>query len=520
MMTASSRRALAVLAFALAVLEQQSTAQSQDVVLIPTSDDGYYIDQKDEPGQNAPSGFVGRTDGSTLTAVGSTDATRGRNVVAHFKISNKIWKCPDRDGVVEGEGEFSVIVDSTDEKANSTQHFVMQAKAKYKGEVNDEAWLKDAVKAEIDYTKTLSSSIRGANGALVTPAGTNSTQHVSVPVLVGPGMSSPQFGPFSGGDPSHGRVSEAYDASMGLAYWAGIYYSEAQHKWRDGLCAELSFDPPSRTLQPPPRTEVKVKAQVKSKRGGVVKAHFQEVETRGGSSVSPSSGWSSDTVPLTFTYTAPNQRTPNATPGFEVLATSRAGIAKIPAWYAALGTDWSGQIECSYRAEESGRSEQQTWSYSATRYYAVDVNNGSGEARGSSDQQSSSRTLRPVARVGYVYDRSDSHSGSAQGERTAKVTVELNTVKGTYQIKIEHRPFDVSKMEWENCDHTRGCEQRTTDYGVEPCPPGPFGLFGEFTNPNEVSGSTDETKTGTGRSGKGTVTWTFTWHLSRQGSTR
>ncbi len=510
--------ATAVAALGLVGSQQRGVAQEAQPVLIPTKDDGYAISQPPESAQKAPSGFVGQTDTSTLTAVGNTPATMGRRVVARFKLSNKIQTCPDGDGAAEGEGELSVTVDSTDQNENSSKRFVMQARAKYKGRVNDDAYLDGPVIAEIDYTQ--SSTIRGANGAFLSSPGGGAAQHVRIPFVVSRGMSSPNFGPFSGGDPSHGQVLEAYSVGMGLAYWAGIYYSEAQFKWRSGICAEVSFDPPSRTKRPPPRTEVKVKAHVKSKRGEIVKAHFQGVAFTGGS-VNPPDGWSSDTLPLTFTYTAGTQQL--ATTGFKALATSRAGIA-IADWSATLGTDWTGHIECSQiLAGDSGQNEQQSWSYSGATRYSVDLQPGAAWARGYSDQRGFRQNLRPVVQGGQaslIFDNSDSLHGVAQGERQAIVIVELDTVKGTYQIKIEHRPFDPGQLQSVMCSARQGCQEQSLHFSVQSCLPPGANISGQFVNPNELSGSMDDVKTGLGRARNGTQTWHVSWHLSRQGTSR
>ena len=203
-MTAHRSRAVlffvAIAAFLLDLggFQIRGRAQGNRQVFIPTAADGYSISQTDGPEEKAPSGFEGRTDTSLLTALGNTPATRGKGVIARFKLSNKIRTCPDGDGAAEGEGEYSITIDSKDDNTNTADHFVMQARAKYKGKVNDDAYLEGPVKAEIDYTQS------GGNA-----------QHVTIPFVVGPGLSTPSFGPFSGGDPSRGRVSDAFDVGMG-----------------------------------------------------------------------------------------------------------------------------------------------------------------------------------------------------------------------------------------------------------------------------------------------------------------
>ena len=501
-----SRTARFVLAIAVIVLDlggirMRGAAQDDRPDSIPTrADDRYSISQSNGADEKAPSGYAGRTDTSMLTALGIVPATRGKSVIAHFTFSNKIRTCPDGDGVVEGEGEYSLTIDKND-NGSPTSHWTMHARAKYKGQVNDDAMLDGPVKAEIDYTTS-----------------DGNTQHVTIPFAVGVGFSVPSFGPFSGGDPSHGNVSDAYAVGMGLAFWAGIYYSEAQMNWRDGFCAVASFDPPSRTVQPPPNTQVKVKAHIKSKQGEIVKAHFIEVRAHYGASVNPTVGWSTDVEPLLFTYTAPNQKA--TTGSFEILATSRAGIAKLQVWEGIVGRDWSGQIECSHIINgDEGHSEQQTWSYSAADRYTVEVIDAVAHAQGYSEQSGFGQNLRPIARQGYVFDNSSSSNGVVSGSRVGRVTVDLNMETKRYRIDVEHRPFDIGVLHTETCDHSRGCESTDINFGVQTC----FlsgSLTGEFTNPNELSGSNHYSHSGEGRSRKGTQTWDASWHLSRKGTAR
>ena len=53
-------------------------------IRIPGPGEGYEI-TKNESSRPAPSGYEGRTDTSTLTAVGNTPATMGKRIVARFE---------------------------------------------------------------------------------------------------------------------------------------------------------------------------------------------------------------------------------------------------------------------------------------------------------------------------------------------------------------------------------------------------------------------------------------------------
>src|SRR6185436_20850229 len=82
-------------------------------IRIPGPSDGYLI-TKNESTRPAPSGYEGRTDISTLTAVGNTPATMGKRIVARFELGNQIKTCPAADGTAEGKGVFSMSIDYTD----------------------------------------------------------------------------------------------------------------------------------------------------------------------------------------------------------------------------------------------------------------------------------------------------------------------------------------------------------------------------------------------------------------------
>src|ERR1700722_3587544 len=73
---------------------------------IPGPGQGYEI-AKTQTTQEAPPGYVGRTDTTEETAVGNTPATAGKRVVARFTIGNQIKTCPNADGTAEGTGEYT-----------------------------------------------------------------------------------------------------------------------------------------------------------------------------------------------------------------------------------------------------------------------------------------------------------------------------------------------------------------------------------------------------------------------------
>jgi hypothetical protein len=484
---------------------------------------GWTISPPDDGGTPAPPGYEGRTDTSSETAVGDTDATRGKRIVARFQFGNKIKTCPTADGTAGGEGVFSMSVDSTDAQASgtSTIHIEMRANAKYKGQVGDDAYLDGPVNAEIDYTYDQSGTIRGPSGAIATSPPSHVEQHITIPFVVPPrAMAIPEFGAFSGGDPLAGHYGEALGTGMALEYWAGIYYSIAETKWRQGECAQVVFSPPGNSVQPALGTQTTVKAEVKTKGGESAKANLVTRLRPGDGTVDPGGGLSNVGAPLKFIYTAPDKKVPN--PGFSVNATSRAGVAQ-GEWKTGLGNGWSGQIAC-MRANtgDAVNSELQTSSSSGVTRITIDVKNGVGTATGYAELSDVVISRRKGLRGGAIVllpDYSTSTEGSAEGTSRATVGVNFNKADGTYSISaglgstIEGKQHSASCMR-ENCKESAPAPP----FSVTSCFPNAMG--GKSSDPNQLHGSTNDVKTNTGRSGKGTQTWTVTWDLGRQGSTQ
>jgi len=97
---------------------------------------------------------------------------------------------------------------------------------------------------------------------------------------------------------------------------------------------------------------------------------------------------------MSFTYTAPNQKAPQA--GFGMAAVSRAGTA-VATWMTGLGTGWSGLI--SYVKQYTG-DQGQNWSNTMSETVTVTVKDGVAEFDGSFEQESVSENFHSVATGG------------------------------------------------------------------------------------------------------------------------
>ena len=489
-------------------------------VLIPKESDGYQITGPPDRSTNAPAGWRGRTDVSEQTAVGITEATKGKRVVTRFLMANQIKICPSAEGDAEGYGEFAITVESTnaDASGTSTTSIAMQAKARYKGKVGVDAWLEGPVAADIAFTYKQTGTMRAPSGAVATPAGSDIVQNIHVDFEVARGIGAPSIGAFSGGDPTAGRYGAALDVGQALTYWAGVFYSEAQTQWRSpGLCVDVSFDPPSHSRQPALLTETVVKAEVKTKSGAVSDAVFANARVRGGAgAVSPPGGPSRAGAPLAFTYRAPEKVVPNA--GFAVDATSRAGVAE-GEWRTGLGTGWSGQISCTRSNASSRQNALQTGSFSQATRIVIDVKDGVGTANGYAESFSSLTSKRGVSRGGpvvLVFDYGHDTTGAIAGTSKGSVTVNLDPGTGRYSVGLEYGAFA------DGVQQTTSCQRATCDYTEAPLPiascfgPGPSG---QTDDPNRLSGTLDLARTPLGPAPPGAV-WTVNWDLAREGTTR
>ena len=488
----------------------------------PGPDEGYTITPM-ETHQMAPEGYEGATDILTETAVGDSPYTQGKRYVIHFTISNRIQTCPDADGTVAGEGTFSVSYDSTEAEADGTTHGHIEsvAKAKYKGQVGDDARIQNPVNADIDYSYVESGTFRGKNGAIATTANKDSQQHITIPILVAikKGDMMPSFGDFKGGDPTEGHLDSAFAVGLALAFWAGFYYSVAETKWTQAnTCVQASFNPPSHTLKLVLGGQMKVDTEVKTKAGVRVKAQYPDVTATFGTAEAMQA-YSDVGQPMKVTYTAPDKKPPSSLgykPGFVVSATSRAGVAQ-GVWEAGLGTNWSGQITC--EQINSGDQASSAWAAednSAATRITIYVTDGKAEAVGYSENKSMRWARQPKASGGSILDHSDNSSASLSDASPAEFHVTIDKASGTYSIQVGASFKKVGTQHFVSCSRET-CSSHDSPFYVEGIL---RGIDEKLDDPNHLHGSKYEAHRNTGSTGKGTMTWTMSWDLARQGTSQ
>jgi hypothetical protein len=515
------RTGLALLCFALA--SGRSWGQ-QEVFNAAKDGSGYRLTNKTDDKVKAPAGYVGDTDKSTQTYTGYTPPTAGRVVFMKMTMGNQIKICPKADGTSEGEGEFSFSLRYSDDQGNVGQ-MTMDAKAKYKGKVGDDALLDGPVKADIDYTFSQSGSFPDQSGTIFSPPAMNVQQHVTMDVTVMPGMDvMPGLSGAAVSDVLQDKISNAFDAAYAVAFWGGVYYGVAETMWTQGEagCVQVVFDPPSHTVNPPPGTQVKVKAQVMARDGEITKAQLGNVQAYAGSDVSPGGGFSDVGTPMTFTYTAPIDKPAYPSkPGFAVDVVSRAGVAKNKGsgvWEAGLGKDWSGTMSCRLEAWGDGGSNP-PWGYSfnsAVGQITINVVDGVGTLVGYGEGKHEAESRQGVWDGTTKLISRTSSEGSASGVLLTKIRIDIDKESGKYSVDLDASSLIVGKEHWMDCGPD-GCKEGDRDFPVNA---GGCRGSGDLSDPNHVQGSWSDLKSNVGSSGKGKLLETITWNFVRQGATK
>ena len=496
----------------------------QQEIFVPGKDPGGYSISKTDSTEKAPGGYEGQTHKGTQTSTGNTPATDGRVFVLKTTLSNEIKICPKADGTSEGDGEFSASVEYNDKQGNAG-HMTMDAKAKYKGKVGDNALLDGPVKADIDYVFSQSGRFPDKSGTIFSPPAINVAQHVTMDVTVATGMNGgPGLSGLGVSDVTQDKISNAFDAAAAVAYWGGVYYGIAETEWTHGDCVHVVFNPPSNTVTAAPGTQVKVKTQVQTKAGETTKAHLVNARAYHGANVGPGEGVSDVGTPMTFTLTAPQKAASDGSkPKFAVDVVSRAGATDLRnpgEWEAGLGKDWGGQITYSYTYSGSeGQNELQTWSDSATTFFIAVLKDGAAEYSGHAEQtdiaENRQRALRGGAIV-LIPDNSSTIQGSAEGYSKGKVYVDINTEMKTYSIRLEFGLIPPGKLHTVTCIREK-CDAKDLPFNLAPTFPGLPG-DGALDDPNHVHGSKTTVTHGLGRIRNGTRTETVTWDLAREGA--
>ena len=503
------------------VIAPLPTWAGDETFRFPNNGEGYTITKTDTH-QMAPEGFEGATDTTKGTAIGNSPSTQGTSIETTFTISNQIPACPDADGTVNGEGLLTFSTDATYADGTTPGHVKVTVKAKYKGQVGDDALIKNPVNADIDFSWVQSGTLRSPNGAPLPLVNKSVEQHLTIPILVA-GLRSdltPMFGKFEGGDPTQAEYFNAVALGLGLSLQGGFYYAVALTNWTQAnTCVQAEFNPPSRTLKLVPGGQMKVETQVKTKTGVRAKAHYPAVHADIGT-VEAMQAYSDVGTPMKVTYTAPDHISSSsntAKPGFAVSATSPAGAASAT-WEAGLGTNWSGQITCEkiLSGAHAGNSFAFVDDSYATRI-TINVTDGKGKATGYTEAKAMEKAMQRVASGGSILDHSSESSASIADAGPADVQVTIDKASGTYSIQIAADLKKVSTRHTVSCAKYSPCTTSDTPFYVDSCL---AGIGEKLDDPNHLQGSKYDVVKNANNISNATLTTTMSWDLARQGTTQ
>jgi len=148
------------------------------------------------------------------------------------------------------------------------------------------------------------------------------------------------------------------------------------------------------------------------------------------------------------------------------------------------------------------------------------VKNGKAQATGFTEvHEMQSRKVQAARNgsVSLIFDSGETLDGALE-DADDKATVEvLYPTPGTYAIRVRAIFKNEGKAHAQRCSRQRGCTDSEQQLLLGATPPG---VDGKIEDPNHLSGSKTDVKTGTGYKGGGTVTTTLTWNLSREGTTK
>ena len=277
-----------------------------------------------------PPDSVGRKSREWRIEEGNTPQTAGDRKGFSLINGGYAKKCPTAEGVVEGDYEFSLVVDQTINYSETirTEYHARSIHATLKGRVGDDA--------KLQYVDLDASLVIGRGGTNAPTSFAHQRQQVRfVPDRRSGGLPS-QFSNWSVSEWDSALAGAAQSNAMitlllVVTLFSGPIYLDAEGQWTTpNTCVEITFKPATKTKKLGPNESVPVKTELRTKKEqAVVPAKFKEAKERpreGNGNVSPREAESQPDAPATFTYKAPATRVKHS--GFWVGAVSRAGVAQ------------------------------------------------------------------------------------------------------------------------------------------------------------------------------------------------
>jgi hypothetical protein len=280
---------------------------------------GYDV-EKSQSVQSAPAGSVGRKTTDREHRVSNAEDTLGNEYNYVLTFGGFARRCPTSAGLVRGDFEYTIAYDATetgDDGVIRREHHVRRLVAQLEGHVGDDARL---THVELTGNFTIERS-----GTAVAPTSENR------PVQT-------RFTPGPAGEPDMPAMTAAVEMTADIAVAsvvlsAGMLYRTAELQWlKLNECVELSFDPPTDTVELGPNQSRQVRVELKAKEdGGSVPLKTDRISAiRSIGTVAPRNVQSADGAPVTLTYTASAR--PRAGHGIDIATESRAGLAGDRPW--------------------------------------------------------------------------------------------------------------------------------------------------------------------------------------------
>ncbi len=282
-----------------------------------------------------PPDAVGMKSREWRIEAGNTPQTAGDRKGFSLINGGYAKKCPSPDPgeegayVVEGDYEFSLVVDQTTHYSNMirTEYNARSIHATLKGRVDDDA--------KLQYIDLDASLVIGTGGTNRPTSFAHQHQHVRfVPDRRAGGIPS-QFSNWSVSEWDSSLANTATGDAMNMllatTVFSGPFYLAAEVEWnKANTCVEIVFNPPTKTKRFEPNASTPVKTELRTKlHQTLVPAKFKEARERpreGNGRVSPREDKSEINRPATFSYQAPATKVQHS--GFRLTAVSRAGVAE------------------------------------------------------------------------------------------------------------------------------------------------------------------------------------------------
>ena len=293
-----------------------------------TSQDDYHV-EKSSSKEDAPPGWVGWKTTDTMTRIGKKPHTEGIRERYEMAIAPTAMQCPDPEGVVPGEFQWSFVMMRATTGPDGTHAVLYSRKvdATLKGQVGDDAKVQYVDMDAKILNEHIGTELSYYSGRSKIQARFTIDQKTGLPQE----FSNITVSVFTLGEAQSKDAQIVAKLFVLVAFFSGQSYFIAETEWnKPNTCVEITCNPASKQHKLGPNESVAVKTERRTKtEQAVVPARFKEAKElpqEGNGKVSPKEAESTPGAPATFTYQAPAKRVKHS--GFRVDVLSRAGTAE------------------------------------------------------------------------------------------------------------------------------------------------------------------------------------------------